>query len=57
MSRTYAKRTSNNYASLVQLVNFLAQRLDYVESERRALWSLLLGMAPTQTVAPQERRA
>ncbi len=35
---------SNNYESLVALVNFLAERLDFYTSENRAVWSLILGM-------------
>ena len=58
MSRTYAKTlsTSRNYASLVQLVNFLAEKLDFYASENRALWSLILGMGPTPRVDSQRRR-
>jgi len=43
-SNSFSLSANPAYISLIQLVNQLASELDHAQAERRALWSLLLGM-------------
>src|SRR5437660_2987342 len=47
---------SPTYISLVQLVNQLASELDRAQAERRALWSLVLGMDSTKNQSYEGER-
>ncbi len=41
-------QTSLGLKQATDMANYLAQLLDYSEAERRAVWSLLLGMRPAR---------